>query len=106
MIVYLLACSSVPPEPPAESDDTAPATADPWGVVTNCSVKRDRSGFSDWYDADDAVLVHGDSPEDAAFAETVYGWYAEAVDGFAGYRAASDLTDEDRAKNLFVLGHP
>ena len=75
-----------------------------WGVTEICGVPAN-GGFGSFYTARQAVLVHGDSDEDAALAQKVYGWYGDRVADFQ-VRAASDLTEDERQRNLFVVGTP
>ncbi len=74
-----------------------------WGIVDSCDVPAS-GGFSDWYDADSGLLVYGTSAEDEALALQVYGWYAEYVTDFE-LRPYDELTEADRQRNLFVIGH-
>lgn len=92
-----------PPATPGPPPGTDPAA---FGVTDTCAVgaKPNKGGFGPWYDAAGAhYLVHGDDPEEAAFAAQVLGWYQDSVPGLA-LRAASALTDEERAQNLFLVG--
>ena len=111
MVVLLLACvgPSVVEETSPAADDSGqdsggPVVDETWGVAEECPV-RAQGGFDDWYDTRRAVLVYGDSAEDEALAQEVYGWYGDAVPIF-DMVAASALTEEDRSRNLFVLGTP
>ncbi len=74
-----------------------------WGVVDSCDVTAS-PGFGDWYGADSGILVYGSSPEDEALAAQVYDWYREYVTDLET-RSYDELTEDDRQRNLFVVGH-
>ncbi len=101
LLPALLACTGKTPDTDAT---TAPEVPLDWGVVDACDTPAD-GGFGDFYARGEAVLVHGDSAEDAAFAEQVDAWYSAFFDTLT-LRAASELTDADRALDLMIVGTP
>lgn len=100
--LLLPACPTVEPEPPADDDDLDVPLD--YGVVGSCGADP-APGFGAFYEDGEALLVHGDSAEDAALAARVHGWYAPYLSSFE-LRAAADLSEADRDLDLFVLGAP
>jgi hypothetical protein len=106
-VILLLACRSPETNPPRSTDpastsDTTPTTTD-WGVTDTCSDKQ-RGGFDALYDSGSAILVYGDSDADEDFAHQVYDWYAPNL--ALELRRGSELTPDERAQNLMVVGSP
>lgn len=111
-LLFLLPACPTPSEEPDDDDDDDVVVDDDddataaleYGTVETCDVAR-ISGFDAFYEAGDAVLVHGNTPQDSALAARVEGWYAPYLSSFA-LRSADALSDADRALDLFVLGTP
>jgi hypothetical protein len=106
MILLLAACVTPPSDEPVDTDTGTPATEVPldWGVVDDCD-HAPAGTFDDWYAAGRGIIVHGSSEADRALAERVLAWYS----GFGPtleLRDAAELTEEDRAENLIILGSP
>ncbi|MBA2320392.1 MAG: hypothetical protein H0V89_04480 [Deltaproteobacteria bacterium] len=108
LLTLLLACDERPSDvtPPADTDvaTPSPATDEPWGVASTCSAEEP-GGFDPFYADGTAFLVYGETPEDLALAEQVQIWYADFFDDLQ-LRRASELTVDDRAANLMILGMP
>ncbi len=104
----LTACTGHPADTTPPADDTAPDTGNPlvdpdWGVVEDCTTQAN-GGFDDFYTDGSAVLVYGDDEREAAYAADLADYYSRYVT--LDLRAYADLTDDDRAKDLFIIGSP
>lgn len=109
MLHLLLACvASKSPaslgSTPAETADSAATLAPDYGVVTSCS-SSPGDGYNQIVANSSAVMVHGDSAEQAAMAQGLASAYRPLFDEFE-LVAASDISDAQRQQDLLILGSP